>query len=215
MHLALVVCGALLRDFAAPLMRRGIDVSVALIGLALLLPFFAVAAVVIAASSPGPILFRERRVGEASRVFLLYKLRTMHVGADRLRVRLQSRPDALDGPRFKLRRDPRVTAVGRWLRRFSLDETPQLWNLLLGDMTLVGPRPASVHEVEAYDPHMLRRLEVRPGLTGLWQVSGRSDLPFRQQIELDIACVDRVGAIGELDILWRTPGAVLSGRGAY
>jgi len=146
----------------------------------------------------------------------MLKLRTMVVGASAMKARLAAEPEArANGVRFKLRRDPRITSVGRVLRRFSIDELPQLWNVLVGDMTLVGPRPPLPREVALYDGRALRRLEVEQGLTCLWQVGGRSDLSFEQQVALDIEFIDHVGVLDELAILARTIPAVLGGRGAY
>ena len=142
---------------------------------------------------------------EQQRGFLLHQepaLTAQHAGAS-------------DGIRFKMKRDPRVTRVGAFLRRFSLDEVPQLWNVFCGDMTLVGPRPAVRREVVLYSPTDARRLEVTPGLTCLWQVGGRSELSFQQQVSLDLQFIDTVGPLGEIAIVLRTVPAVLSGRGAY
>ena len=199
-----------------PLLRRSIDIAAAGAGLGLALPVLVPAALAIKATSPGPVLYTQERVGEHGRRFRMFKLRTMVVGADGMKGALASQvSEAMDGVRFKLRRDPRVTPVGRVLRKFSIDELPQLWNVLVGDMTLVGPRPPVWPEVMRYDARALRRLEVRPGLTCLWQVGGRSDLCFEQQIALDTEYIDRVKPWQELHILARTVPAVLTGRGAY
>jgi lipopolysaccharide/colanic/teichoic acid biosynthesis glycosyltransferase len=143
------------------------------------------------------------------------KFRSMRVGADREKTKLAASGNAMSGVRFKLKRDPRVTAVGRILRRFSIDEMPQLWSVLRGDMTLIGPRPALPREVDLYEGKALRRLEVKPGLTCLWQIGGRSDLSFEQQVDLDIEYIDRSTFLGDLSILLKTVPAVLTGRGAY
>lgn len=208
---------ALLRLRAVgPWIRRAIDIAAASTALLVLLPLLLAAAAAIKLTSPGPILFRQERVGQWGRRFSMLKLRTMFTGAEAAKAALQaSVAGALDGVRFKIRNDPRVTPVGRLLRRFSVDELPQLWNVVIGDMTLIGPRPPVWREVALYDPRALRRLEVKPGLTCLWQVSGRSDLSFEQQVELDIEYIDRTHPARELLILARTIPAVLSGRGAY
>jgi lipopolysaccharide/colanic/teichoic acid biosynthesis glycosyltransferase len=199
-----------------PLVRRAIDVAGAMVGLCLVGPVLLLAALAIRVESPGPILFAQERLGQHGRRFRLLKLRTMRHGADAQKTALAaSRRDALDGVRFKLRHDPRVTRVGRVLRKLSIDELPQLWNVLVGDMTLVGPRPPVRREVDLYDARALRRLEVRPGLTCLWQVGGRSDLSFEQQVDLDVHYIDLVRPIDELAIVARTIPAVLTGRGAY
>jgi lipopolysaccharide/colanic/teichoic acid biosynthesis glycosyltransferase len=193
--------------------RRFVDVVAALIGLVLAAPLLACAAVAIKLTSRGPVLFRQERIGRRGRPFELYKLRTMRRDADAQKSELAAMYGC--GVRFKLARDPRITAVGRFLRKYSVDELPQLWNLLRGEMTLIGPRPLVRREVQLFDARALRRLEVLPGLTCLWQVSGRSDLPLQRQIDLDLEYIDRGSLVGELWILLRTVPAVLSGKGAY
>ena len=197
-----------------PLVRRAVDVAAAVAGLLAAAPLLFAAAVAIKLSSAGPVFYSQQRVGQRGRLFRLWKLRTMVHGADELKQHLLE-SDGLDGPRFKLERDPRITPVGRLLRRTSMDELPQFLNVLVGDMTLIGPRPPLWSEVVEYDPRALRRLEVPPGLTCLWQVRGRSDLSFEEQVALDLEYIDRVGLLGELRILLATIPAVLTGRGAY
>jgi lipopolysaccharide/colanic/teichoic acid biosynthesis glycosyltransferase len=198
------------------MLRRVIDIVMATAGLLALLPVLLVAALAIKLNSRGPVLYRQERLGEFGRSFQMLKLRTMRVGADAMKAALAAQfQGAVDGVRFKLRRDPRITAVGGILRKFSIDELPQLWNVLIGDMTLVGPRPPVWIEVARYDARALRRLEVRPGLTCLWQVGGRSDLSFDQQVTLDLEYIDRVTPSQELLILAKTVPAVVTGRGAY
>jgi lipopolysaccharide/colanic/teichoic acid biosynthesis glycosyltransferase len=192
--------------------RRGVDVVAASIGLVLTLPILVLAACGIKLTSKGPVFFSQRRVGQYGRDFMILKLRTMYVDAETRRSTLISDTNEI---RFKMRRDPRITPIGRWLRRFSIDELPQLWNVLVGDMTLIGPRPALCTEVDQYDATALRRLEVQQGLTCLWQVSGRSELSFEKQVQLDIEYIDRTSAVGDFRVLVRTIPAVLSGRGAY
>jgi exopolysaccharide biosynthesis polyprenyl glycosylphosphotransferase len=164
--------------------------------------------------SSGPGLYRQTRVGENGRLFTMYKLRTMHVDADAVKAQLGGCNDA-DGPLFKVRADPRVTRLGRVLRRLSLDELPQLLNVAMGEMSLVGPRPALPEEVAQYDEDTRRRLVVKPGLTGLWQVSGRSDLPWDVAIGLDLRYVDNWRLADDLVIGLRTVDAVVRSRGAY
>jgi exopolysaccharide biosynthesis polyprenyl glycosylphosphotransferase len=187
-------------------------------GAALLLVLFAPVLLVVAAairvSSPGPILFRQVRVGRHGREFFIYKFRTMHVDAERRLATLRHLNEQ-DSVLFKMRRDPRVTGVGRWLRRYSLDELPQLFNVLSGAMSLVGPRPPLPEEVALYPSDALRRLEVRPGMTGLWQVSGRSDLPWEEAVRLDLRYVENWSLSLDLVILLRTLTAVCRGGGAY
>lgn len=196
--------------------RRAIDIMASFVGLLIISPLLVVAAIAMKLSSPGPALFCQERVGQHGRRFQMFKLRTMVVGADQQKTALAAaNPGAVDGVRFKMARDPRVTAVGRVLRKLSVDELPQLFNVLKGDMTLVGPRPPVWREVALYDPRALRRLEVRPGLTCLWQIGGRSDLSFEQQVSLDIRFIDRIKPIEEFLIVAKTIPAVLTGRGAY
>jgi lipopolysaccharide/colanic/teichoic acid biosynthesis glycosyltransferase len=196
--------------------RRVIDVVATGLGLLFLAPVFALAAIAIRATSKGAVFYTQERIGERGVPFKLYKLRTMYVGADALKSKLAAaHAHATDGVRFKLRVDPRVTRVGRILRKLSIDELPQLWNVFKGDMTLVGPRPPVWREVAQYDARALRRLEVRPGLTCLWQIGGRSDLSFDEQVALDVEYIDNVRPSQELAIVLKTIPAVLSGRGAY
>lgn len=193
-------------------MRRMIDILGAFTGLILALPLLIVAGCAIKLTSKGPILFTQRRVGLHGRDFKILKLRTMYIDAEARRAALITNAEEI---RFKLRRDPRITPVGRWLRRFSIDELPQLWNVLVGDMTIIGPRPALCSEVDRYDALALRRLEVQQGLTCLWQVNGRSELSFEDQVKLDIEYIDGTSAVGDLRVLLRTIPAVVGGRGAY
>ena len=166
------------------------------------------------AGSPGPALYRQRRIGEAGQPFTMLKFRTMEVDADARRESLETEHDGNE-TLFKLRRDPRVTRVGAVLRRYSLDELPQLVNVVRGEMSLVGPRPPLPSEVDSYESDAVRRLRVRPGMTGLWQVSGRSDLSWVDSLRLDLWYVDNWSLALDAQILLRTAGAVLRGRGAY
>jgi exopolysaccharide biosynthesis polyprenyl glycosylphosphotransferase len=194
--------------------KRAFDLVVG--GAALLLaaiPMLVIGALV-GLTSRGPVLFRQVRVGEGGRTFRMLKFRTMVDGAEDL-VDGLSLLNESDGPLFKIREDPRVTPVGRWLRRLSLDELPQLVNVLRGEMSLVGPRPPLVSEVETYDDDVVRRLRVKPGITGLWQVSGRSDLSWEDSVLLDLRYVDNWSPAMDLMILWKTLRAVMAVRGAY
>jgi exopolysaccharide biosynthesis polyprenyl glycosylphosphotransferase len=182
--------------------------------LILLAPLFAVIALVIGFIDQGPVFFRQTRVGKDGRTFTLYKFRTMVVDAERWKPMLASRNEANE-VLFKIRRDPRVTRPGAWLRRYSLDELPQLVNVLFGDMSLVGPRPALPQEAARYGDLMRRRLAVTPGITGLWQVSGRSDLPWDEAVRLDLRYVENWSFALDLQILWKTGSAVFRGSGAY
>ncbi|GAB2866643.1 hypothetical protein GCM10027074_37580 [Streptomyces deserti] len=193
--------------------KRSIDCVGAAVLLLLVAPVLLAAAVAVKLDTPGPLLFRQRRTGWRGKEFHVLKLRTMHVGSERMRAAMEVRNEA-DGHLFKIREDPRVTAVGRWLRRYSLDELPQLVNVLRGQMSLVGPRPLPVED-SVFTGKARRRLVVRPGITGLWQVSGRSDLAWEDALRLDLEYVDTWSIRLDLAILWRTLPAVLRGDGAY
>jgi len=201
-------------ETGALLVKRAVDVGLALLLGIVCLPLAALLAVLIKLSSHGPVLFRQVRCGLSGRPFTFYKLRTMTEDAEE-RLSEVAHLNEHDGPVFKSSHDPRVTAFGRFLRRFSLDEIPQLWNVLKGEMSLVGPRPPLPDEVARYEKWQRRRLSMKPGLTGLWQVSGRSDLPsFDQWMELDLAYIDNWSLTLDAKILLRTIPTVLSGRGA-
>lgn len=201
---------------------RVFDVVFAALLLVVLAPLLAVIAVVIRIESPGPALFRQTRVGRSLEPFTVSKFRTMVTGVSHdvhrefvLALIAGKEPPTPDsGPRFKLSRDARLTRVGRFLRRASLDELPQLWNVIRGDMSLVGPRPPIPYEVEHYPPHWFGRFAVKPGLTGLWQVNGRSELAPEEMIKLDLEYVERRSFWLNIWIIARTVPAVLSARGA-
>jgi exopolysaccharide biosynthesis polyprenyl glycosylphosphotransferase len=182
--------------------------------LLLLSPVWLVIAVVVKLTDRGPVLFAQERVGLNGKTFRIWKFRSMYVGAEERLDELAARNEK-DDVLFKMRRDPRVTPVGRLLRRLSLDEVPQLWNVVTGDMSLVGPRPPLPTEVARYESDVRRRLLVKPGLTGLWQVSGRSDLTWEESVRLDLHYVENWSVALDAMILWKTLGAVLRGRGAY
>jgi lipopolysaccharide/colanic/teichoic acid biosynthesis glycosyltransferase len=193
--------------------KRCLDATLAAAGLALSGPLLLGLAVAVRLQDGGPAWFTQTRVGRYGRTFRLVKLRTMVPGAEDHVDGL--RPEStVDGPAFKHPSDPRITRLGRFLRRWSLDELPQLVNVLQGDMSLVGPRPPLPDEVARYEPWQLRRLSVRPGMTGLWQVSGRADLPFVRWMELDLQYVDAWSLWLDLVLLARTLPAVLTGTGA-
>jgi exopolysaccharide biosynthesis polyprenyl glycosylphosphotransferase len=190
------------------------DRIAAALALVLMAPLFTVIALAIKVTDRGPVFFRQTRVGKHGQPFTLWKFRTMVVDAEARKAQLVSQSDG-DGTLFKMRRDPRVTRAGGWLRQWSLDELPQLLNVLFGDMSLVGPRPALPVEVAGYRVHMRRRLAVKPGITGLWQVSGRSDLPWDEAERLDVRYVENWSLVLDLQILWKTLSAVTSRSGAY
>jgi exopolysaccharide biosynthesis polyprenyl glycosylphosphotransferase len=191
-----------------------VDKACAASALIVLAPLFAAIAVSIRLADHGPAFFRQTRIGKDGQRFTLYKFRTMVPNAEQHKSQLVLRNEA-DGVLFKIRRDPRITRPGAWLRRWSLDELPQLINVLSGDMSLVGPRPALPEEVASYRGHMRRRLVVKPGLTGLWQVSGRSDLSWQEAERLDVYYVENWSLALDLHVLWKTGSAVVRGSGAY
>ncbi len=199
---------------SALLFKRAMDVCGSVILLIVGAPIFAVIALAIKLDSSGPVFFRQERVGEKGRRFMIYKFRSMRQGAENELAQLKKLNEA-DGPLFKIRRDPRLTRVGNFLRRTSLDELPQLINVLQGDMSLVGPRPPIPAEVEKYQAWHRKRLEVPPGMTGLWQVSGRSDLTFDEMVLLDLYYVEHWSPWLDITIMLRTIPQVLLGDGAY
>lgn len=190
------------------------DYLLAAAALVALAPVFVAVAGAVRFTSPGPVLFRQLRVGQHGQLFWMHKFRTMDLDAERHQDLLARLNDG-DGPLFKMRRDPRVTPVGRFLRRYSLDELPQLFDVLRGRMSLVGPRPPLPREAAQYTAEVRRRLLVKPGMTGLWQVSGRSDLSWDESVRLDLSYVDDWSFGLDLLILARTVTAVRTGVGAY
>jgi exopolysaccharide biosynthesis polyprenyl glycosylphosphotransferase len=191
-----------------------IDLTGAAAVLLLLSPLFVLVSVLIKVSSRGPVFYRAERIGLKGQPFNMLKFRSMAVGAEGRRLELVKSNEAA-GPLFKMRNDPRVTRVGRWIRRLSIDELPQLFNVLCGHMSVVGPRPPLRSEVVTYSGDVHRRLLVKPGITGLWQVSGRSDLTWEESVRLDLFYVENWSIIQDMTIVWRTLGAVISSRGAY
>lgn len=199
---------------ATKLFKLTFDKVFTAVGLLLLSPLMVLCAIAIKIDSRGPVFYKAERMGTGNSSFSMWKFRSMVVEADTLRAGLRG-SDQGNGVLFKLRDDPRVTRVGRLLRRYSLDELPQLFNVLAGTMSLVGPRPPLREEVQTYDHVVLRRMLVRPGMTGLWQVSGRSDLSWDESVQLDLSYVENWSLTNDLIILWRTARAVLTSRGAY
>ncbi len=194
--------------------KRSFDFAVAATGLVVLAPVVLVTAVAVKISSPGPVLFRQKRLGRDGVLFEILKFRTMVSNAEDRLSELRQRNEA-NGPLFKLRHDPRVTGVGRLLRRLSIDELPQLWNVMRGEMSLVGPRPALPDEVKGWSPELHQRLRVTPGITGMWQVCGRSMASFDEYSRLDLYYVDNWSLLVDITILAKTIPAVLSRRGAF
>jgi lipopolysaccharide/colanic/teichoic acid biosynthesis glycosyltransferase len=194
--------------------KRVLDIVGATVALVCFSPVIALAALAVRIDSRGAALYKSKRLGRNGREFTFYKLRSMHVGAEAERARLMHLNE-VDGPVFKLRRDPRVTRVGQWLRSTSIDELPQIFNVLKGDMSLVGPRPPLPEEADKYEAWQRRRLDVKPGITSLWAISGRSRLGFDEWMRLDLEYIRRQSLATDLRILLRTIPAVLSREGAY
>jgi lipopolysaccharide/colanic/teichoic acid biosynthesis glycosyltransferase len=195
--------------------KRALDVLIAGAALVLLSPLLLLVSIAILIETGRPVLFAQKRMGQGGKIFTVYKFRSMTQDAECKLPEVRANNQIKDGPIFKWKTDPRITRVGRFLRRTSLDEAPQLFNVLLGSMSLVGPRPPLESEVLQYEDWQLRRLAVRPGMTGLWQVSGRSDLSFTQMVQLDIEYVNRWTPWLDIQLLLCTPVAVITGRGAY
>jgi len=194
--------------------KRVFDVTLGMLGIIIGMPLWLVIAALIYLESPGPIFYRQPRVGHGGRQFGMFKFRSMCMDAEARLADLQAANEA-DGPLFKMKDDPRVTRIGKWIRRFSIDEFPQLLNVIRGEMSLVGPRPPLPRETEQYTDTQWRRMEVPPGMTGLWQVSGRSALSFDDMVRLDVFYIENWSVGFDLEIMARTPSAVLSARGAY
>ncbi len=195
--------------------KRAADIVVAAAMLVGLAPLFLVISLIVKLTDGGPVFFRQKRVGRDGRVFDFFKFRSMVMDAEAKKAELMRQNKHANSITFKMCRDPRVTWVGRILRKTSVDELPQLWNVLVGEMTLVGPRPAVVAEVQRYNLRERKRLAVTPGLTCIWQVSGRADLDFQQQVELDIRYIRQRDFWLDLRLIVLTVPAVLSGKGAY
>jgi lipopolysaccharide/colanic/teichoic acid biosynthesis glycosyltransferase len=194
--------------------KRGFDLLVALGGLPLLFPFMLITAIAIKLDTPGPIIFKQVRVGKWGKTFNCYKFRSMFIDAEARKAELMVHNEA-DEVVFKMKRDPRVTRIGRIIRKLSIDELPQIFNVIKGDMSLVGPRPPVPIEVEDYQFDQYRRLDTIPGITGLQQISGRSELSFKRWVELDVQYIKEQSLKKDIEIILKTIPAVISGRGAY
>ncbi|MGI6776625.1 MAG: sugar transferase [Acetivibrionales bacterium] len=201
-------------SFTYRLGKRLFDIALSLIAIIFLVPVFLVIALLIKLTSPGPVIFSQERSGFKGRVFRMYKFRSMVVDAEKQIKRLEGMNE-VSGPMFKIRNDPRITAVGKVIRKTSLDELPQLFNILKGDMSIVGPRPPIVGEVVKYDTWHKLRLSVRPGLTGLWQISGRNSLGFEEMIRLDLKYIKERSFWYDLRIILRTIPTLLGDSNAY
>jgi exopolysaccharide biosynthesis polyprenyl glycosylphosphotransferase len=194
--------------------KKFFDLAISGVLLIALSPLFALFAALIKLYDTGPVFYISKRVGRKGNVFSFYKFRSMKVDADKLKEELRDKNE-VSGPIFKIKKDPRVTGIGAFMRKYSIDELPQLWNVLIGDMSLVGPRPPTLDEVEKYDIWQMRRLEVKPGITCLWQVRGRSELSFYKWVKWDLWYIDNWSFWLDMRILFWTIPAVLKGKGAY
>jgi exopolysaccharide biosynthesis polyprenyl glycosylphosphotransferase len=212
-HVPLLTLGSTPNNEFALFAKRAADLIVSALALIVLAPVMLILAILVHLTSPGPILYRQMRCGLNGRRFTLYKFRSMVANAEELRSDLEALNE-LEGPAFKMKNDPRCTPAGRWLRKFSLDELPQLWNVLIGDMSFVGPRPPLPHEVDRYAPWQRRRLRMRPGLTCLWTLEGRNRLSFDRLVQFDLAYIDNWSLWLDLKIFVKSIPHVALGRGA-
>ena len=194
---------------------RVMDIILSVLGIIVLSPVFIFTALMVKITSPGPIIFSQVRVGKYGRHFKFYKFRSMYIDAEARKAELLKHNESGDGVIFKMKHDPRITPIGRFIRKFSIDELPQLFNVLLGDMSLVGPRPPLPSEVRSYTIEERKRLNITPGITCIWQVSGRSELPFQQQMALDKQYIASRSAWKDFVILLKTIPAILTGKGAW
>jgi lipopolysaccharide/colanic/teichoic acid biosynthesis glycosyltransferase len=194
--------------------RRSLDIVFSAAILLVLFPFLILVSIAVAVTSRGPIFYQSMRVGVGGKIIPFLKFRTMVVGADSMKIHLESGNEQ-EGPIFKIRRDPRITKIGAFLRKYSIDEIPQFIHVLTGEMTLVGPRPHLPNEVGLYEEHVIPRLSVKPGLTCFWQIRGRSDLTFEEWVEMDLQYIREMNFWLDLKILAKTPYAILHGKGAY
>ena len=195
--------------------KRFMDILLAVMSIIIGSPIFLMTALLVKLTSPGPIIFSQVRVGKYGRHFKFYKFRSMYIDAEARKAELLKHNESGDGVIFKMKHDPRITPVGRFIRKFSIDELPQLFNVLLGDMSLVGPRPPLPSEVKSYTIEERKRLNITPGITCIWQVSGRSELPFQQQMALDKQYIASRSAWKDFLILLKTIPAILTGKGAW
>lgn len=197
------------------LVKRALDILASFLLLVLCSPLFLLIGILVKLEDGGPIFFSQRRVGQFGREFRMFKIRSMCLNAEEKLKELMEKNQHKDGVTFKIKDDPRITRAGRWLRKFSLDELPQLYNVLIGDMSLVGPRPPVPSEVSKYSLAHRRRLAIKPGITCIWQISGRAEIDFSGQVQLDVDYIENLSFWMDVKILARTLPAVISGKGAY
>ena len=210
----MVVFSPIIEDNTKLLIKRIVDVLGGLVGTIISLPIILLTAIPLKLESPGPLIFKQQRVGKNGRIFNIYKLRSMYVDADKRKKELMEK-NKMEGHMFKMDDDPRITKVGKFIRKYSIDELPQFWNVLKGDMSLVGTRPPTIDEFEKYESHHKRRLSMKPGITGNWQVSGRSNIQdFEEVVKLDCEYIDNWSLGLDLKILIKTVGVVLTHKGA-
>jgi exopolysaccharide biosynthesis polyprenyl glycosylphosphotransferase len=195
--------------------KRIFDMTVSAIALFVLSPLFLIVALLIRLDSKGPIFFAQMRVGKDKKHFKMWKFRSMYIDAEAHKAALMKENEMKGGILFKMKHDPRVTPVGHFIRKFSIDELPQLWNVFIGDMSLVGPRPPLPIEVAQYTHYQVRRLAVTPGITCIWQVSGRSEIPFEKQVKMDLQYIANQSFWFDIALLLQTIPAVLKAKGAY
>lgn len=196
-------------------LKRVVDLTASSCALVLGSPVFAVTALLIKLEDGGPVFFKQQRVGYRGKLFGMWKFRSMVINAEEIRKQLEANNEMQGGVIFKMKQDPRITRVGRFIRKYSVDELPQFWNVFVGDMSLVGPRPSLPREVAEYQPEERQRLLAKPGITCLWQVSGRSEIDFHGQVKLDLQYIRSTSVWTDIKLLLRTVPAVLLGKGAY
>ena len=194
--------------------KRTIDIVCSFVGILVLSPLFIIIAIIIKFTSKGPVFFSQKRVGRNGKEFDMYKFRSMVVNAEELKEKLAAQNE-MSGPMFKMKDDPRVTKVGKFIRKTSLDELPQLWNVLKGDMSLVGPRPSLPKEVEQFDSWMFKRLTLRPGITCYWQVSGRNNIDFEDWMKLDVKYVEERNLWIDIKLIFKTVGVLFGDKNAH
>ena len=208
-------CLRILSSNCNRIFKRGMDICGSLAAILMLTPVFIPVAIWLKLDSPGPLIYRQVRIGQFGRPFYFYKFRSMYTDSEARRLALEKENESKDGVIFKIKNDPRITRCGRFIRKYSIDETPQFFNVLLGDMSLVGPRPPLPSEVAQYTLDDRKRLDIPPGITCIWQISGRSDIPFREQVVLDKEYIRGQSFWKDVLILLKTIPAVVSGKGAY
>ena len=194
--------------------KRLIDIICSFVGILVLSPLFIIIAIIVKFTSKGPVFFSQKRVGRNGKEFDMYKFRSMVVNAEELKEKLAAQNE-MSGPMFKMKDDPRVTKVGKFIRKTSIDELPQLWNILKGDMSLVGPRPSLPKEVAQFDEWMYKRLEVKPGLTCYWQVSGRNNIDFEDWMKLDVKYVEERNLWIDIKLIFKTVGVLFGDKNAH